>query len=57
MKSLVFAKFFPGTEASRAYINSVTGLANWVCTFDSNRMCEIANAGVTLDLEARLIHG
>ena len=48
-------EFLAATEAIRADIDSVAGLANWVGTFDTDGMGEVGVAAVALDEEARLV--
>lgn len=57
MVPLVLGELLPFTKAVRTDIDAISGFAYWVCTLDSNGVCQVAVASITLDLQARLVHG
>ena len=50
-------KFLSVAETGGTDVDTVAGLADGICAFDSDGVGEIAAAAVALDLETRLRHG
>ena len=57
MVASVPREFFSAAETGRADVNAVAGLANGICTFDSDGVGEIAATAVAFNLEARFRYG
>ena len=57
MVAFVFFDLFPRAKTRRTYVHAVARLAFRVCTFDANRMGEVAGAAVAQNLETRLVYG
>ena len=57
MTPFVVPELLPTTEAGRAYVDTIAILADWVGTYYSDGVCEVAGAAITRDLQARLIDG
>ena len=49
-------KLLTAAKAAGTDVNSIALLASLVCTFDTDRVGEVAGAGVAFDLQARLAH-
>ena len=57
MVALVFAEFLSRAKTGGTYVNPVAWFAYWVCTFDSDGVCQVAIATIALYLKTRLING
>jgi hypothetical protein len=57
MTSKVIPKFLSCTKARRTDVHSILRLTSGVGTFYANGVCEVACAGITLELDAWLIDG
>ena len=57
MTAPVPRKFFSVAETRGTDVNTVAGLADWICAFDSDGVGEITATAVAFDLETRFGHG
>lgn len=57
MTSLVLAELLASTKAWRANIDTISVITNSISALDTSGMGQVALAAITLNLQARLVHG
>ena len=56
MRASMFLKFLSSTKTGWANVDTIPGLAYRIRTFNPNRMGQIAETRIALNLQARLVN-